>query len=494
MKRSINIKQFLLASLLPLGLGIYPVLNSYALNVSILRISNIWGALLIMALSALVIFLLTGMFIRKNSFQTAVASFPFLILFLNYGSIYNILIKWDALRIYHFNLLPVLIVFGIYLIHVISQIRIESHRKIWLVLISVVGFMLIFSLLTIIPAEFRKYKQEQENKQRSESLNQDTSKTEYPDIYWLIFDEFAGFDSIRDYFNYSEVDEFVSNLESIGFDVIEGSHSSTQHTLQEIATRLNYSIVNPDLDRVSYYELISNNKVMEILKDYGYTTVILDEPRSFSFGFPGKTKITADIHLDEVIGTEPVKMISLTNSFPMMVIKRTMLSPWTAAYELDDEEITRHQKAIYYVAYELGKLDTKSPKFVYTHLMFPHEPIIFAADGTLLDLEQLQNWDNYLGQYKFSISIIETTLKNILSNTDANNPPIIILQSDHGARNNNVNGKITLPDYPPEYNTSIMYALYAPMCPNMPIKDGIDPVNTFPLIFNCLFDMDIPLQ
>ena len=494
MKRSQLLKQILPASLLLIGMSVYPVLNSYAINATILRINNMWGVLFVMAAAALVIFFVTGIFIRKDPFQTALASTPFLLLFLNYGSIYNALFNWDKFQIFHYSLLPVLIVICVYLAWAISKINNDFHKKIWLVLISVVSFLVIFSLSNIIPAEYQKQQQAKANDQPNNLQLPVTSMKEYPDIYWLVFDEFAGFDAARDYFKYPQVDDFIRDLEASGFDVIEGSHSETLLTLREIAARLNYTTIDPDMDRLSLYGLISDNKVMRTFKEKGYTTVVLDEPRSFSFGFPGKTKIVSDINLDEMIGTAPTQVSSITGSFSYMVYKRTVLAPWIPQYELDDEEITRHQKAIYYVAHELGSLTAESPKFVYTHLMFPHEPIIFASDGSLLDLEQLQNWDNYLGQYIYAIQVMKNAVESILDNATPDNPPIIILQSDHGARNHHVDGELTLPGYPAGYNSSIMYAVYAPGCQDMPLEDGIDPVNTFPLVLNCLFDKDIPLQ
>ena len=154
MKRSQNIKQFFLASLLPIGMSIYPVMNSYAINVSILRINNLWGVLLVMALAALGIFLVTSFFFRENPFQAAIASTPFLILFLNYGSLYNALLNWDVLQIFHFNLLPVLVIISVYLVWAISRINIDLYKKIWLVLISVIELCyystsLLLSLLNI---------------------------------------------------------------------------------------------------------------------------------------------------------------------------------------------------------------------------------------------------------------------------------------------------------------------------------------------------------
>lgn len=73
--------------------------------------------------------------------------------------------------------------------------------------------------------------------------------------------------------------------------------------------------------------------------------------------------------------------------------------------------------------------------------------------------------------------------------------PIIILQPDHGARNhlNHSDGSVSLPNYPEEFKTLILNALYIPGYNYSSLSQDIYPANTFPIVFNYLFDTKIPL-
>ncbi len=87
-------------------------------------------------------------------------------------------------------------------------------------------------------------------------------------------------------------------------------------------------------------------------------------------------------------------------------------------------------------------------------------------------------------------------IENIFSQADPKRPPIIILQSDHGARNQIYNGNedALLEDFPEEYKTWILYTLYIPGYDTSSLPQDINPINTFPIIFNYLFDANVPLQ
>lgn len=486
---------YLLGGLLPLLSVAYFVVFTYATNVGKLRLSSIWGILGVLAVIAVLVFILWSFLLRNKPYQAALAAFLFMILFLIYGGIYNLLVKVDLIPIRHYNLLVLVIVFGLYLGWAASKISMETSKKLWMLLVSLAGILIIFNLVRIIPIEIQKTSQKSQTVVNQATTGEvDTSGK--PDIYWLIFDEFAGFDVMRDYFHYAEIDNFVRDLEGLGFQVVENSHASSYYTLHQIATRLNYEQLPSDLNEVEFYKYITDNKVMKELKSRGYTTVVLDEAGSAEFGFQAKTPINADIHLEDYVETNDVSSSMVFGSFGLLVARQTMLAPLTVYYNLEDEGIARHRDTIYFVSDELAELDLPNPKFVYTHLLFPHMPFMFSENGTYLQSPYYHDWNYYLGQYKFSLKMIMRTVRSILDESDPQNPPVIILQSDHGARNlgNNNSGQGGLDNYDKENRTSIMFAVYAPACPEMPLRDGIDPVNTFPLVFNCLFNMDIPYQ
>lgn len=94
-----------------------------------------------------------------------------------------------------------------------------------------------------------------------------------------------------------------------------------------------------------------------------------------------------------------------------------------------------------------------------------------------------------------AIQYFKDMIDNILKSSNPENPPIIIFQSDHGARNIKLeSGNELLNDYPAEYQYNIVNTILLPNCPNAPLSQDMDSINTFPIVFNCYFDTDYPLK
>jgi hypothetical protein len=94
------------------------------------------------------------------------------------------------------------------------------------------------------------------------------------------------------------------------------------------------------------------------------------------------------------------------------------------------------------------------------------------------------------------MTVIEKMITGILENSNPDNPPVIILQSDHGARNQQTSnpGSAVLENYPEEYQTEIMFALYLPGYDYSQLSQDVDPINTLPIVFNHVFEDSIPLH
>ena len=486
---------FIKPAILPLLLAVYPSLFHYGNNVSIVTLPSLARALLLYLTLTLVIYAVFFIFVKKQVMKAANATFIFLIFFNLYGAVYHYLFNRDMVQVEHYRLLPLFVLIAIYASWFITKL---NPGQFWKSAFYIMSALLILNLFKILPGELAKYKTANQAKQDTSSGESSFTKSEYPDIYFILFDELAGFDVMRNYWQYQGVDEFEQFLKSKGFFVAQDSRSSSIDTLQQMAERLNYQEYPTGAEyRDTYYEAIANNRVMSYLESLGYTTVVFDEKR---FGYAAIPSMTADYSF-EYDSSSVNKMNTgaryLFDDFGILVAENTMLQAFPIFYnKLIDPMFLKHQEMVYFTATEIANVDEiPSPKFVHVHLLLPHFPFMFSANGNVNDPLYFYNWNYYLGNYIFTLDLAQKMINTIFEDSDPAHPPIIILQSDHGARNSLVAARngVQLEDFPEEYKTHIVNAIYLPGYDISKLPKDIKPINTFPLIFNHYFDMDIPL-
>lgn len=480
--------------LLPLSLSIFPSIFHYGNNASILLLSSLMRMLVFYGALAVVIYIVYLMVNRRRPVQAANAVFVFLIFFNIYVPASDFLLKLDVFQIEHYTTLPFLLLCALYASWFMTGIKDGHSVRFWNNLLAILGALIAFNIIKIIPAEMEKGWQPVVHAPvlGDEKLSE---AQEYPDIYYIVLDEFSGFEPMRQFWQYQEVDEFVNFLTEKGFFVAEESHSSTQDTIYELATRLNYQYY-PCCDSFrAYFEAIADSRAAQYLRAKGYQIVAFEQSRAV---FPSDVIFLADYLYERdpnsAPGAEP-----LLDEFGILVTDNTMLSPFAGIYKpiVIDPWVHNHINMIYFTVEEFAGLDeVQSPKFVYVHLLFPHAPFIFDANGNVLDRQHIYDWNYYLGNYIYSIKVAKKMVNSLLLQADPNRPPVIILQSDHGARNQIFHGNenTLLKDFPEEYKTNIMFTLYMPGFDTSTIPQDVNPINTFPIIFNYLFNDNIPLE
>ncbi len=126
------------------------------------------------------------------------------------------------------------------------------------------------------------------------------------------------------------------------------------------------------------------------------------------------------------------------------------------------------------------------PKFVYTHIIFPHPPYIVNANGNRLK----SNPQNELTAYGEQIAYLNGKLTEIVVTLlEKSNPqPIIIIQGDHGA---SIDYEVLNIDK--SNSLGILNAYYLPRNPSggnpaAQLYSTITPVNTFRMIFDQYFN------
>lgn len=480
-------------SALPVLFAIYPVIFHYGNNIGVAALSTAVQLAFLLAILALLVYFLIVVLGRFQSARAANATAVFLFFFLFYGLAYDKLKETDLIQVEHFSLLPFFLFSAIYFSWMIFHINQNVSIQIWKSALMITVGLLVANIAPAILVLGNTL--ENNNTHISAGTPSFTDSTS-PDIYYIIFDEMAGFEVMRRYWGYEGVDEFAEYLKSKGFFVAESSFATSQSSIHQMASRLNYQYFQPAGERnsaefVRQQLAVTDNKVMSFLKARGYTTVALTNLNASIF-FAGMPSINADI-----IYEQPKKRVITKNiiidDFSSLVLGNTMLSPLVEQYKLKDSDFDEHRNFIFFTLETAPALDAPSPRFVYIHMLLPHWPFIFDQDGNPLDYDDRANWDKYLGQYIYSMQLAQQLIDGILISADPNNPPVIIFQSDHGARNIDYNNNV-LQNYPEEYKTWIVNALLLPGCEDAPFAQDMDPINTFPLVFNCYFDANIPLQ
>jgi hypothetical protein len=318
-----------------------------------------------------------------------------------------------------------------------------------------------------------------------------------PDIYFIVLDGYARSDILMDFYLFDN-SEFLDSLKSRGFVVPSESRSNYAKTAVSITSTLNMEYIDtliPGLDDSNNWWLMSpyidNSRVRSALENLNYTTIslatdwsITDNPTSEIYYTPSRIMITDFEYF-------------FINSTPLVATKSILSNiAFIPSYN-------SHRELVNYNFETLARIpELRGPKFVFAHIISPHPPFVFNADGTNLQPDYPFGFDEandypdndehyrqgYIGQVQYINNRIMQMVESIIIKSKI--PPIIILQADHGP------GMLT--DFRSVDNTclkerfSIFAAYYLPGIDLDSIPNDITPVNLFRVIFNKYFNSNFP--
>jgi len=329
-----------------------------------------------------------------------------------------------------------------------------------------------------------------------------------PDIYYVMLDGYAGADVLQDVFGYDN-SSFLEFLRQEKFYVAEAGQANYCQTWLSLTASLNLNYVDQLLetqsidsdDRKPLRTMIQNNFVVKFLRNYGYTFVSFESGKAFT------DMDTADI----VLPQKPV-----VDEFLVTLVRSTpLLGLLYVAKELDGERhiplpSTSYQAHRDRITYALEHLPTltkqDSPLFVFAHILAPHPPFVFGPTGEAIEPEREYyagdgsafyehggTKEEYLHDYKGQVQFLNAKLRTMIEEIlrRSSEPPIIILQADHGSRMKLDWNDLKSTDLRESF--SIFSALHLPGVKVSSAYQNISPVNTFRLVFNAYFGTDLPI-
>ncbi len=200
------------------------------------------------------------------------------------------------------------------------------------------------------------------------------------DIYFLIFDRYGSAESIERRFGITDNDLY-DWLRGRGFQVPAHSHANYRATDFSLAATLNMRYldeltrtIGPNSgDRTPAQAMFKDHAVGEFLKGEGYRYYQLGT----WFG-PTRSIPIADENL--ALGTTSEFETVLNDTTVMPAIDRVLgnTTPELTFFE-------RHREGTLFELRQLQRVSTApGPKFVFAHILLPHDPYVFRADGSYL--------------------------------------------------------------------------------------------------------------
>jgi len=464
----------------PLLFAAFPILFLYVHNISETSVSQIWLPLVVSVAAALVLWVVLSLILRslsKAGFATAI----FLVFFFAYGRLYDVLSNWGV-YVQHAYLFPVMLFVWGYCVYFISRAKRDFRIATrWLNIAAVVLIAINLFNIASYQVELARLSTDAPVEPTEQAApDNPAGLTALPDIYFIILDEYAHPDTMKEYYDYDN-SQFINSLEHKGFFIAGGSKTRKPLTPLIIAQILNMEYLNGEPWNDATYRKIVYSQVSDFLKVQGYQYIIFGNNVA-RYTWEKYFKDNADLYFNYYREAAT----SWISQFQKILWNTTMLQPFYFHLIGSRYDIAYRQQVLYTLGSLKALPELEGPKFVFVHFNCPHEPFVFDPEG---DYIAPANWDNhenkqfYLGQYIFISAEIEKVIDVLLNESEI--PPIIILQSDHGTRHSYPVGEY-------EWH-KILNAMYLPGMDYTELSDSISPVNTFRLIFNHYFNADYPL-
>lgn len=332
-----------------------------------------------------------------------------------------------------------------------------------------------------------------------------------PDIYLIVLDKYTGSRSLRANYGFDN-SGFEARLRERGFFVPRNTSSNYVHTLHSLSSMLNWSYLDellPGIDPeqnslLPLLHLIENNRTWRFLKDRGYEFVF----------FPSSFPATRENRFADRVLPRPIQSRERLNvaaawlaNTPLVLLARGRCQPASRCSEFPYRiESAGEIEEKFETAAGLGS--EPGPRFVFMHLLVPHEPYIFRADcshrepfwpPTDIGAEEPLLRDAYLQQIACVNRMVERLVDRLIGTSSR--PPIILLQGDHGHGRMIVDvlgaRHLALDEIPGEKLDERLDAFAAYHLPGggeALMTDSITPVNVIPAILNHYFDARIPLR
>lgn len=317
------------------------------------------------------------------------------------------------------------------------------------------------------------------------------------DIFYLVFDRYGSQASMEQRFG-MDLAGFFDGLRKRGFRVTPDSKANHLRTAQSLASTLNLDY-HHDLTRrygrntgnlLPIYDQLRDHAVGRLLRARGYEYVHIGP-----WWDPTQENPHADVNF----------AYTRTSDFELELFRSTLLSrfqrrPQGASLREQYRRVP-YDGALQQFRDLRRAAQRTGPTFVFAHVLLPHEPFVFDADGDYVDVateaSRTRN-RNYTEQTTYTNKLITALLDDIVD-VPEDERPIVVVAADEGPhpvrflRAGETFDWTEATDAELREKFSVLNAYLLPGVEDPGLYDSISGVNTWRLIFNTYFAGQLPL-
>jgi hypothetical protein len=372
--------------------------------------------------------------------------------------------------------------------------RLPARRvaSLTLALDVIAGALVVMSLVQVVPTSLDRIAQENAPLPDRPAPNPDD-----PDIYFLVFDRYGSEASIE--LLTGVQNDLPAFLESRGFTVAHDAKANYGRTAMSLASTFDMDYLDElvakegpgSTDFTALNEMLQDHEVGRTLRERGYRIYQMG-----SWFTPTATSRIADVIVAPGAETDFEVLLRQTTMLPL-------LDEYVTKPEIVHSD-AQHRDFGLFALDQMAKVRSEpGPKFVFAHILLPHPPYVFWSDGTypIEAQRKLPEPERYAAQLAYTNKRIREVVDELLD-TPADRQPVVIIAADEGPYPKGYGGDQgsyvweTAPDDALLIKYGILDAFHLPddVADEGPtIPQDITPVNTFRLVFDKVFGMDLPL-
>jgi hypothetical protein len=326
------------------------------------------------------------------------------------------------------------------------------------------------------------------------------------DIFYIVVEDLGAPKTLVDHYGLSDTHAF-DWLAQLGFQVPDESATNYGKTIHMLASTFNMSYLDDVAasagtqsgDYHPLYRMVDDNTAARFLKAHGYRYVHIG-----SWWDPTEESSIADVNYG-ISAPSDFAAAFLNTTLAPEVIKRLPRLGIRLPASFDPSGVeAQRDGAVFGFQKLLDLAATPGPKFVFAHVLIPHDPYVFREDGTSVAAAEGGSEADvraaFLAQALYTNRRLEEVARALLAGPEATRP-IVVIQTDEGPN-------------PPRYEKDpdrfdwtratdeelqikypVLNAMYLPGLTgeDAVVAPSITTVNTFRLIFDRYFGAGLGL-